>query len=188
MQNGNEQLWVSTMDYNFQRAINALTPRYSQHSLPKLSSSPATTLSNPGLSNLIHLYPLYVPIHNHKNIAYEIKKQVESKESNNEQVGEGQSVNKEADNRPKTDVKKDEDIDNSFEEKASKTEISPNDKSKEMNPGVEFAFKHPAITTDKLIFVRPRAKKQIIEQRKPSVPAKKLKMSETNIKHKFQFS
>lgn len=171
------------MDYNFQRALNALTPTISNHVIPKLTSTPARILINPGIGGQVtHLYPFYVPILTNRNIPYEIKKQV-APIGNEEQVGEGQ--NSESNKEPEPEISS---LPSTLEEN-NESELSPsNEKANgKMSAGVAFAFKHPAISTDKLVFNRSKPKKQMnpIESR---LPIKKAKMSESAIKHKFQFS
>jgi hypothetical protein len=181
------------MDYNFQKALNALNPTYANYAVPKLTSTPARIRSNPGIGNIVRLYSLYVPIHTNKNIVHEIKKQIEPI-NDEEQIGKGQNNSESHEQEVASSEKQEvgpsanqtDSTDSSFDSSIIKKDDNKDDSIRGLSAGVAFAFKHPAITTDKLVFVRSK-KKPEKKNSESEVPAKKPKLSDTQLKHKFQF-
>ena len=153
------------MDYKVQKWMNNFA-FLSRQCFPRLSSTPAKTLVDPGLARIAPLHHLYVPITGKKSLTHEISKQINLDESE-PMVGTGLIE----------------------PEVPSKTNVSG--ESKKLSDGVLYSFLHPKIETDKITFEQTKSKakqlkraanatpKETIEAKKPKVEKKML--------HKFQF-
>ena len=154
------------MDYKEQQWMNQFSS-LSKQCFPRLSSTPAKTLIDPGLARIAPLHHLYVPLTAKKSSPYEISKKID--------LGTNETANDFMDG---TGLIKPE----------VQTPSSSSDEPNKLSDGVLFSFLHPKIETDKIVFEnKPKTLKRVTKAPENDTTVTKKTKVEKKMTHKFQF-